>query len=312
MPAAASLPEPIQALSRRHAVELRAASFASDCDGLSRTLDGLLGKVDAPKPVPPHASIGWEGPSSSFPHQFTLPAADLRFLLEKCSFAMSSDEARFYLNGIYLHPTTTPSGEAVLNAVATDGHRLVKATIASVPLLGSMPGIILPRQSIPELLGQLATAEGRIRVRVSPAIVLIDGAGVMCRAEPIDGMFPDYARVFPNRATATAIMARHALTQAVSGLERGGDDIRAIKLTVSKSSLVVAATTTQATFRVPLSDQTGNVGLSIGLNPRYVLDILENAVGDEVEVAFNDADSPVTFREPGSEALVFVLMPMKL
>src|SRR5262245_36368197 len=86
-----------------------------------------------------------------FSHSFEVGASDLKRLIEKTRFAISMEETRYYLNGIYLHPAATQGGQQTLRAVATDGHRLAQAELPLPPGADGMPGIILPRKTVHEL-----------------------------------------------------------------------------------------------------------------------------------------------------------------
>jgi DNA polymerase-3 subunit beta len=83
--------------------------------------------------------------SGTFSHEFSIPAATLRELIERTQFAISNEETRYYLNGIYVH-TLEVNKETVLRAVATDGHRMARAETPSPPGARGMPGIIIPKR----------------------------------------------------------------------------------------------------------------------------------------------------------------------
>src|SRR5690606_34102236 len=90
------------------------------------------------------------GGEDSFPFRFSIPAADLRTMIDRTRFAISTEETRYYLNGIYIHAAES-DGVAVLRAVATDGHRLARFEMPLPDGARDMPGIIIPRKAIGEI-----------------------------------------------------------------------------------------------------------------------------------------------------------------
>src|SRR5262249_49595518 len=143
-------------------------------------------------------------PESDFPdiaagdmtHKFSLPAADLKRLIEKTQFAISTEETRYYLNGIYLH-TAGAGSNVMLRAVATDGHRLAQVELAAPAGAEGMPGIIVPRKTVNEMQRLIEDVDGEIAVELSAAKIRFTLGNVVLTSKLIDGTFPDYGRVIP-------------------------------------------------------------------------------------------------------------------
>src|SRR5918993_2892905 len=90
--------------------------------------------------------------AGDLPHRFALPAADLKRLIDKTQFAISTEETRYYLNGIYFHTVEAGSGAGtMLRAVATDGHRLARVEMPAPQGAEGMPGVIVPRKAVAEI-----------------------------------------------------------------------------------------------------------------------------------------------------------------
>jgi DNA polymerase-3 subunit beta len=106
--------------------------------------------------------------AGDLPHRFTLPAADLKRLIEKTQFAISTEETRYYLNGIYLH-TIDAGGAIVMRAVATDGHRLARVEIPAPNGSEGMPGVIIPRKAVAEIVKLVEDGSETVTVELSPA-----------------------------------------------------------------------------------------------------------------------------------------------
>ena len=181
--------------------------------------------------------------AGDLPHRFSLPAANLKSLIDKTQFAISTEETRYYLNGIYLHTLDDPSG-TLLRAVATDGHRLARVEMPAPEGSGGMPGVIVPRKAVAEIQKLVEGGEDEVVVELSPAKVRLtfggangDGLGtgrVVLTSKLIDGTFPDYQRVIPNGNDKRLTVERGDFARAVDRVstissERG----RAVKLAIA-------------------------------------------------------------------------------
>src|SRR5690606_653514 len=129
------------------------------------------------------------------PTSFELPAAALVQIIDKTRFAISTEETRYYLNGIFLHVAEDPA--PVLKAAATDGHRLARVTVTRPDGAEGMPDIIVPRKCIAELRKLLDEVDGSVRIDLSPTKIRFDLGNAVLTSKLIDGTFPDYSRVIP-------------------------------------------------------------------------------------------------------------------
>ncbi len=189
-------------------------------------------------------------PESDFPdlaagemtHSFKLAAADLKRLIDKTQFAISTEETRYYLNGIYLHTAGTAKA-ATLRAVATDGHRLAQVELPLPPGAAGMPGIIVPRKTVGEVQRLIETGEGEVGIELSAGKIRFSIGEVVLTSKLIDGTFPDYARVIPANNDKSLIVDKKDFEAAVDRVstvssERG----RAVKLSISSGRLVLSVT----------------------------------------------------------------------
>src|SRR4029078_11385338 len=189
-------------------------------------------------------------PESDFPdlaagemtHSFKLPAADFKRLIDKTQFAISTEETRYYLNGIYLH--TVGSGKnATLRAVATDGHRLAQVELPLPQGAAGMPGVIVPRKTVGEVQKLLETGEGDVAIELSQGKIRLSIGNVVLTSKLIDGTFPDYARVIPANNDKQLVVDKKDFEAAVDRVstvssERG----RAVKLSLSGGKLILSVT----------------------------------------------------------------------
>ena len=152
--------------------------------------------------------------SGEFSHQFALPAAELKRLIENTQFAISTEETRYYLNGIYLH-TVDVAGSPMLRAVATDGHRLARVEAPAPEGSAGIPGIIVPRKAVNEVQKLLEDLSQDVTVEISTAKARFQFGDVVLTTKLIDGTFPDYARVIPTGNDKRLVVDKEPFEKAV-------------------------------------------------------------------------------------------------
>jgi len=152
--------------------------------------------------------------AGDFTHRFTLAAADLKKLIDKTQFAISNEETRYYLNGIFVH-TMDVGGKTMLRAVATDGHRLARIEMAAPAGAAGMPGVIIPRKAVTEVQKLIEDQEAAVTVEISPTKARFSFGDVVLITKLIDGTFPDYARVIPASNDKLLTVERQPFANAV-------------------------------------------------------------------------------------------------
>ena len=245
---------------------------------------------------------------------WSLPGQDLTRLLAQVEFAISTEETRYYLNGIFLHALVF-DGSVRLRAVATDGHRLGLAEIACPAGAESLSGIIVPRKAVAELkrIGEAAGAEP-VGFRASRAKIRVEGAGWTLVSKLIDGTFPDYQRVIPTGNDKIATFDTKALARAIERVatvatERG----RAVRLDLADGNLTLAVKDPNAGSALEELDCSYDApAMGVGLNGRYAGDILSALASDTVELALADPGAPMIWRTPTDPSRLYVLMPMRV
>ncbi|MEF2070178.1 DNA polymerase III subunit beta [Consotaella aegiceratis] len=251
--------------------------------------------------------------AGSFSHSFTLPGADLARLVERTQFAISTEETRYYLNGIYLHTIETEAGLR-LRAVATDGHRLARAEISAPAGSEGMPGIIVPRKTVGELQKLLGETEGEVAVELSDSKIRFAIGPIVLTSKLIDGTFPDYQRVIPTANDKQLTLDRGSFAAAVDRVstissERG----RAVKLSLSDSQMTLTVNSPDAgtaTEEIAVGYEADD--LEIGFNARYLLDITGQLSGEEAVFMLADPGSPTLIRDGADDSTLYVLMPMRV
>jgi DNA polymerase-3 subunit beta len=260
-------------------------------------------------------------PESDFPdlaagdmsHAFVLPAADLKRLIDKTQFAISTEETRYYLNGIYLHMAEAGK-KAVLRAVATDGHRLAQVELTAPERASGMPGIIIPRKTVGEVQRLVEDLDGEIKIELSATKIRFTIGAVVLTSKLIDGTFPDYARVIPVGNDKQLEVEKRDFEQAVDRVstvasERG----RAVKLSLSSGKLVLSVINPDsgsATEEIEVGYDADP--LDIGFNSRYLLDIAAQIEGDTAVLKLADPGSPTLIQDKDAKGALYVLMPMRV
>src|SRR3954467_6574268 len=246
------------------------------------------------------------------PTRFELPAVTLRQIIDKTRFAISTEETRYYLNGIFLH--VSDEAQPLLKAAATDGHRLARVTVPRPAGAEGMPDVIVPRKCVAELRkllddldasGQVSLSESKIRFGLGTAILT---------SKLIDGTFPDYSRVIP---TANDKLLKIDPRSFEEGVDRvatiASEKTRAVKMSLDRDKITLSVTSPEnGTAAEELAADYGADGIEIGFNAKYLLDILGEIDGDVVEVHLADAAAPTLLRENDKSNALYVLMPMRV
>jgi DNA polymerase-3 subunit beta len=250
--------------------------------------------------------------AESFERSFEMPAAELVRLIDKTRFAMSTEEARYYLNGLYLH--TVESGGAVrLRGVATDGHRLARVETDLPEGVSGLPSIIVPRKAVNELRKLIEGADNvRLSLSASKLQVRVGEATLISRL--IDGTFPDYERVIPQSNDKRATAARAAFAEAVDRVATiATEKSRAVKLSLDSGRMTISAVSSEAgRGQDELDVSYADEPIEIGFNARYILDMLQQISGDSLELEIANPAAPTLVRDPGDTGTVYVLMPMRV
>ena len=242
--------------------------------------------------------------------EFTLAAAELKSLIENTRFAVSTEETRYYLNGIYLH---LADGQ-MLRAVSTDGHRLARSQMDMPANAELMPSVIIPRKAVGEMSKLIDEYEGDIKIGLTDSRARFSFGSVDVTTKLIDGTFPDYQRVIPTENN-------HIMQVSVAGFKDSVDRVstvssektRSVKMKLSPGSLTLSATSADAASATEsLEVSYDGAEIEIGFNARYLLDIANQIDGDMMEFALSDSAAPTVICAPGDDANLFVLMPMRV
>ncbi|UUL82298.1 DNA polymerase III subunit beta [Sphingomonas qomolangmaensis] len=251
------------------------------------------------------------------PTVFELPANTLKAIIDKTRFAISTEETRYYLNGIFLHVADEggPGGaQPVLKAAATDGHRLARVTVPRPDGAEAMPDVIVPRKCVAELRKLLDEVDGSVGVSLSPSKIRFDLGQAILTSKLIDGTFPDYSRVIPVANDKLLKLDPRSFMQGVDRVSTiATEKTRAVKMAVDRDKITLSVTSPEnGTAAEEVPGDYASMPFEIGFNSRYLMDILNQIEGDMVEVHLADAAAPTLIRENDQSQALYVLMPMRV
>ena len=253
--------------------------------------------------------------AGTLPYKFALAAATLKSLIDRTRFAISTEETRYYLNGIYLHATES-DGQKVLRAVATDGHRLSRVEQPLPDGAASMPGAIIPRKTIGELRKLIEEASGNVEIALSDTKIRFSVGPITLTSKLIDGTFPDYERVIPRDNDKILRVGKRDFSDAVARVAAiSSERARPIKMSLARDLLVLSASSPeQGTASEELDGDRVRYEsgpLEIGFQARFLNDVTDQ-IGEHVEFCFSDGAAPTVVRDAADATAIYVLMPMRV
>lgn len=247
------------------------------------------------------------------PAGFTLPADAAKALIDHTRFAISTEETRYYLNGIYLHAAKR-DGTPVLRAVSTDGHRLARFDVPLPKGAADMPGIIVPRKMVAEWRKLIDETDSDIVVGLSDAKIRISFDDVTLASKLIDGTFPDYDRVIPQGNEHTMSVPCKEFRDAVDRVSTiSTEKSRAVKLAIKKGAVtLLASSLDQGSAQEEVEIAYDGDAMDVGFNSRYLMDIAQQIQGETAEFRLGDAASAAIVGDPDDANALYVLMPMRV
>jgi DNA polymerase-3 subunit beta len=252
----------------------------------------------------------WPLPTAhEFSHRFELAGPELTGLLDAVAYAISTEETRYYLNGVFLH-----IAEGRLRAIATDGHRMAMHSLPLPEGADGLPGVIVPRKAIGLILKLADHAVEPVAVSLSDRRVKLEFDGLTIDSKTIDGSFPDYTRVIPQANDKRARCDPAGLLAAVKRVTAvSTEKTRAVKMACAKDRILLEVSSPEnGHAREDLPADFSGEPVEIGFNRQYLADILTRATSDTIDIVLADGAAPTLFNDPKRPDLVQVLMPMRV
>ena len=244
---------------------------------------------------------------------FSIKVEELKRLFEKVKFAMSMEETRFYLNGVFFHEFIDQETK-LIRTVATDGHRLAKIDSPLPENASGMPGLIVPRKTVSELRMIYDTTEDIVNVSVSETKIRFSNSTLSLTSKVVDGSFPDYDRVIPKNNIKKLVIDASEFAKSVDRVATiSSERARAVKLSLSKEKLILsvnAPETGLAIEEIPVAYEGEEI--EIGFNAKYLQEISNQVESGEAIFLFNDVGDPALMKDNNDDTAVYVVMPMRV
>jgi DNA polymerase-3 subunit beta len=246
--------------------------------------------------------------------KFSINSSVLKALFARVRHAVSNEETRYYLNGVYLHADTA---DQVLRTVATDGHRMARAQTDLPQEAENMPGIIVPRKTVDELVKLLDDFVGDVSISISQHKVKFSVGKVVLTSKLIDGKFPDYDKVIPEGNDKALELNTKELTKSIDLVTSvSPDKTKAVKFDITSDKVTLSSSSEMLGMATGKQDIAANYNseenMSIGFNSRYVLDSLASIEGDKVRLSLSDQNGAVVAEDTSDDSCIYVLMPMQV
>jgi DNA polymerase III subunit beta len=251
--------------------------------------------------------------SDGLSQRINLDTSALIRLIDKTRFAISTEETRYYLNGLYLHTVGEGAGQQ-LRAVATDGHRLALAEMMAPEGIAGVPGVIVPRKTVQEARRLLEDAGETVELQVSSSKIRLQFGRASLTSKVIDGSFPDYMRVIPrdnDKMLTVDIALFAAAVDRVATIS--AEKSRSVKMAIEPGRVTLTVRNMEAGQAVEeLEAEYDSDGFEIGFNARYLLDVAGQIQGEAAEFRFADPASPTLVLDSSDTGVQYVLMPLRV
>lgn len=235
-------------------------------------------------------------------------ADTLRGMIDKTLFSVCSDETRFHLNGVYFE-----CDGKTARMVSTDGHRLskVERSLPGGPTLTA--GIILPKKGVVEIKRALDSAGGTCDLAVKTPYCFLRAGELTLAVKLIDSQFPPYEAVIPKNNDKVLEVNRTMLADALKRAQLMSSETRGVRLTLGAASLRVASDNPDlGEVKEEIEAQYDAAALTIGVNPKYMLELLGQVESDRVHVELCGELDPLLLRPVGDDGHLGVIMPMRI
>ncbi len=234
-------------------------------------------------------------------------------LIDKTKFAISNEETRYFLNGLYFC-VNIENNKNILTLVGTDGHRLAKFSHYIEEDVETVSGVIIPKKTIYELSKLFSEIDEDINIFISPNKIVFILSNIIFNSKLIDGSFPDYKRVIPNNNNNILKINRNKLLSAVDRVSTiANEKSPVIKFKLFENILNLNTINNESsTASEDLKTNYQGDEIEIGFNSRYIMDVVNNLQDEEISISLNDSTSPITAQEKSNKELVYVLMPMRV
>lgn len=241
---------------------------------------------------------------------FKIHAAEFACLIDKTRFSMSTEETRYYLNGIYFHSTA----DGFLRAVATDGLRLAQAQVELPPEALRMPQVIISRKTIHEIRKLTEELADEITVSLSENQVRFTVGSSLLISRLIEGKFPDYEKVIPignDKILEVNVKAFAEIVDRISIMST--DKLRPVKMHVENTTMTISAHSSETGNAIEeLEIKYSGQPIDFGFNARYILDVTQQIQNEMLQFLIGDETQAIIIKDVDDHSALYVLMPMRV
>ena len=234
-------------------------------------------------------------------------------LIDKTKFAISNEETRYFLNGLYFN-INKEENKSIVTLVGTDGHRLAKFSHYIEENIDEVSGVIIPKKTIYELSKLLSEKDQSVLISISSNKIIFTIDNIIFISKLIDGSFPDYKRVIPKDNSNILKVNREILLSAVDRVSTiANEKSPVIKFKLLQNVLNLNTINNESsTASEDLKINYNGNDIEIGFNSKYIMDMINNLEDDTIFISFKDSSSPIIAQEKSNSDLVYVLMPMRV
>lgn len=246
---------------------------------------------------------------------FSLPVENLIKIIDKVKCAISTEETRYFLNGIFLHSTEN-NGRKVLRGVATDSHRLAKQDVNLPAGAESIEGIIIPRKAILELRRLLEDSSEEVIVKISNTKIKFAFGDIELTSKLIDGKFPDYQKIIPTNTDKILEVDTEKLYTSVDRISSivSSEKSRGIKIKIAPNLLTFSANNSDSssgTEELEANYSSDSV-IEVSFNSKYIMDAASVIEGKNLRMSLYDNISPAIIEEQNDDSYLHILLPIRL
>ncbi|MCY4151287.1 MAG: DNA polymerase III subunit beta [Aestuariivita sp.] len=270
------------------------------------------GRSDFSLPTFPDADFP-DAQKVEYSANFSISASILNRLFVKSRFAMSTEETRYYLNGVCMHIAETDTGH-VLRCIATDGHRLALVETEAPADAIDMPKVIIPRKAVHEIVRLSEDDDTTVAVSISDTVVRFATSSITLTSRTVEGVFPDYTKVIPDNNTRKLEVDAKDFARAIDRVSTvSSEKTRAVKLQIDQDQMVMSVNAPESgigeeALAVAYSDEP----MTIGFNARFLFDIASQVDKANATVMLNTPDDPTLIHEGDDQSAIYVVMPMRV
>jgi DNA polymerase-3 subunit beta len=248
--------------------------------------------------------------TENLPCAFQINGKKLCHLIDKTRFSMSTEETRYYLNGIFFHATAG----GFLRAVATDGLRLAQAQVELPTDATAMPQVIIGRKTIHEIRKLLDEGVEDISLSLSDKQVCFSIGDSILISRLIEGNFPDYEKVIPFGNDKVLEVNSKAFTDAVDRISiMSVDKLRPVKIRVEGSTMAIAAHGSETGRALEELEITyDGEPMEFGFNARFLLDVTQQISSLTLQFLISDENQAIIAKDAADDSSLYVLMPMRV